>query len=73
MRLPARSEEHLSDTHPSDQDTNDDRAPEYDFSRGAHGKYVKAMRTGYTIVIHKSDGATEAREALAVVRGRALP
>ena len=52
----------MSDTQPSDQTPDDDIAPEYDFSQGIRGKHAKAMRAGYTIVIHTSDGRTEVRE-----------
>jgi hypothetical protein len=52
----------MSNNRPSGQDQQDDMAPEYDFSRGMRGKHAKAMRDGYTMTIHKSDGATEVRE-----------
>lgn len=52
----------MSSNGPSDQDLQDDIAPEYDFSRGVRGKHAKALRAGYTITIHKSDGTTEVRE-----------
>jgi hypothetical protein len=47
-----------TDGHNQDGET----APEYDFSHGVRGKHAKAMRGGYTMIIHKSDGATEVRE-----------
>ena len=31
---------------------------EYDFSGGVRGKHYSAMQAGYTVAIHKSDGAT---------------
>jgi ATP-dependent exoDNAse (exonuclease V) alpha subunit len=31
---------------------------EYVFSGGVRGKHYSAMQTGYTVTIHKSDGAT---------------
>ena len=37
-------------------------APEYDFSQGVRGKHATAMREGYRMVIHHSDGTTEERE-----------
>jgi len=40
----------------------EDIAPEYDFSQGVRGKHAKAMRDGYTMVIHHSDGTTEVRD-----------
>lgn len=45
-----------------DQDSQDDMAPEYDFTHGVRGKHAAAMRNGYTMVIHRSDGTTEVRE-----------
>lgn len=52
-------------SRPSDQgqlDQHDNMAPEYDFSHGVRGKHAKAMRSGYTMVIRRSDGTTEMRE-----------
>lgn len=43
-------------------DQDDEMAAEYDFSRGVRGKRAKAIRDGYTMVIHQSDGATEIRK-----------
>ena len=45
-------------------DTQDGEAmaPEYDFSQGVRGKHAAAMRDGYKMVIHHSDGTTEVRE-----------
>ena len=40
----------------------EDIAPEYDFSQGVRGKHAAAMRDGYTMVVHHSDGTTEVRE-----------
>ncbi len=40
----------------------DDMAPEYDFSHGVRGKHAQAMRSGYTMVIHRDDGTTEVRD-----------
>jgi len=37
-------------------------ASEYDFSHGVRGKHAAAMRSGYTMVIRRSDGTTEVRE-----------
>ena len=41
---------------------NDELRPEYELRRllknGVRGKHYKAMRHGYTIKIHKSDGTT---------------
>jgi hypothetical protein len=39
---------------------DDDMLPEYDFTGKnlARGKHAKAMREGYTVTIHKEDGAT---------------
>lgn len=44
------------------QDSQDDVAPEYDFTRGVRGKHALAMRNGYTMIIHKGDGTTEVRD-----------
>jgi hypothetical protein len=39
-------------------DESDDMRAEYDFSGGVRGKHYKALREGYTIKIHQTDGAT---------------
>lgn len=50
------------DELPDNSITDDDIAPEYDFSAGERGKHAAAMRDGYTVVIHRSDGTSEVRE-----------
>jgi hypothetical protein len=50
-----------SQNRPEDTDT-EDIAPEYDFSQGVRGKHAAAMRDGYMMVIHHSDGTTEVRD-----------
>ena len=40
----------------------EDIAPKYDFSQGVRGKHAAAMRDGYTMVVHHSDGTTEVRD-----------
>lgn len=40
----------------------EDMAPEYDFSQGVRGKHASAMRDGYRMVIHHSDGTMEVRD-----------
>ena len=35
-----------------------DMLPEYDFTGGVRGKHYQAMRQGYTVKIHQSDGTT---------------
>lgn len=52
----------MSNNGISGQDQNDNMAQEYDFSHGVRGKHAAAMRNGYSMVIHKSDGTTEVRE-----------
>ena len=52
----------MSNRGPSGQGQPDDMAAEYDFSHGVRGKHAMAMRTGYSMVIHRSDGTTEVRE-----------
>ncbi len=37
---------------------------EYDFSGGVRGKHYRAMQAGYTITIHKGDGATVTKEVI---------
>jgi hypothetical protein len=37
---------------------NDTLRAEYDFTGGVRGKHYEAMRAGYTITIHKTDGTT---------------
>jgi hypothetical protein len=49
----------MSDTR--SQTDNDGVLPEYDFSGGVRGKHAEAMRHGYRIVVHKTDGNTEVR------------
>jgi len=36
---------------------------EYDFAGGTRGKHHRAMQAGYTVTIHRSDGATEVKES----------
>ena len=45
-----------------DTGESEDMAPEYGFSQGVRGKHASAMRDGYRMVIHRSDGTTEERE-----------
>ena len=54
-----RSQDRLDD---NDMEDTEDIAPEYDFSQGVRGKHATAMREGYTMVIHHSDGTTEVRD-----------
>lgn len=53
-----------SPNRPGDTDTEgtEEIAPEYDFSQGVRGKHAMAMRDGYTMIIHHSDGTTEMRD-----------
>ena len=37
---------------------NNDMRPEYDFTGGVRGKHYKALRQGYTVKVHQSDGTT---------------
>ncbi|HHT9144942.1 MAG: hypothetical protein Q7J76_10290 [Candidatus Brocadiaceae bacterium] len=37
---------------------------EYDFTGGVRGKHYKAMQAGYTITIHKADGATIVKDVM---------
>ena len=62
---PEQNVGHMSSKRPSgqdQQDQSDNMASEYDFSRGVRGKHAMAMRSGYTITIHSSDGKTEIHE-----------
>lgn len=45
-------------------DEKDEMKPEYDFrgKKGERGKYYRAMKNGYTTIVHKSDGSTVTRE-----------
>jgi hypothetical protein len=43
---------------------NDDMASEYDFGDGVRGKHCRAMREGYTVTIHQSDGSTLVKEVM---------
>ena len=42
--------------------SEDEILPEYDFSKGFRGKYAEAFRSGYKVVVHRSDGTTEERD-----------
>ena len=46
----------------NDSEDSEDMAPEYDFSQGVRGKHALAMREGYRMVIHHSDGTMEVRD-----------
>ena len=59
----------MNNEHPDQHD--DDMLPEYDFSGGVRGKHAEAMRRGYRIVVHKTDGSTEVRE-MALPEGAVL-
>lgn len=37
---------------------DDDMLAEYDFASGVRGKHYEALREGYTVNIHQSDGTT---------------
>jgi hypothetical protein len=37
---------------------NSDMRPEYDFTGGVRGKHYQALRRGYTVKVHQSDGTT---------------
>lgn len=37
---------------------NNDMRPEYDFTGGVRGKHHKALRQGYTVKVHQTDGTT---------------
>jgi hypothetical protein len=43
------------------EQSQDDLRPEYDFTGvpGVRGKYAKALRKGYTRVVHQKDGTKE--------------
>jgi hypothetical protein len=47
----------------------DDLRPEYDFTGvpGVRGKYAKALRKGYTRVVHQKDGTKEITHVLPLV------
>ena len=51
-----------ADNERMDTGESEDMASEYDFSQGVRGKHAPAMRDGYRMVIHRSDGTTEERE-----------
>ncbi len=46
----------------SEQRTDDEMLPEYDFSDGIRGKHYRAYQRGYQVVVHKMDGTTETRD-----------
>jgi len=37
---------------------------EYDFTSGVRGKHYQAMQAGYTITIHKANGATVIKDVM---------
>ena len=37
---------------------------DYDFTGGVRGKHYRAMRVGYTVTIHKTDGTTVVKEVM---------
>lgn len=37
---------------------NSDMRPEYDFTGGVRGKHHEALRQGYTVKVHQTDGTT---------------
>ena len=37
---------------------NSDMRPEYNFTGGVRGKHYKALRQGYTVKVHQTDGTT---------------
>lgn len=39
-------------------DENNDMRSEYDFANGVRDKHHKALREGYTVQVHQSDGTT---------------
>jgi hypothetical protein len=43
---------------------NNDMRAEYDFTGGVRGKHYRAMQSGYSIIIHKSDGTTEMKDII---------
>jgi hypothetical protein len=48
-------------TFESDEEKSDDMLPEYDFTRGVHGKHHKPYRKGHKVKIHKADGTIVTR------------
>lgn len=48
-------------TEMTQKDDNDMRS-EYDFAEGVRGKHCRAMRAGYTVIIHQADGSTVLKE-----------
>ncbi len=36
----------------------------YDFTGGVRGKHHRAMRAGYTVIIHKADGTTVTKDVM---------
>ncbi len=46
------------------QSEDADMRSQYDFRKGVRGKHYKAMQTGYTITIHKTDGTTIVKDVM---------
>ena len=46
------------------QRKNNNMRADYDFTGGVRGKHYKAMRTGYTITIHKPNGKTIVKDVV---------
>jgi hypothetical protein len=46
---------------------NDEMLPEYDFSQfhpGDRGKHAEALRQGYSVIAHHTDGTSTTRQVL---------
>ncbi|MCK6572074.1 hypothetical protein L6V77_13370 [Myxococcota bacterium] len=57
----------------NDDEKNDDLRPEYDFSKGARGKYARGIATGSNVVVLDPDVAHVFSDSAAVNRAlRAL-
>lgn len=45
-------------THKAPRRKNNEMRAEYDFSGGVRGKHCRAMQAGYTVAVHRANGAT---------------
>lgn len=40
----------------------DEMQPEYDFSKGVHGKHYRRYQQGHTVTVQRADGTSEVQE-----------
>jgi len=58
----AKALANLMNNEQTNQQSDDEMRPEYDFSAGVRGKHYHAYQRGYKVIIHKTDGTIEERD-----------